>query len=463
MARPRLRKPSRGLPGCLAVACLVACASGEAERDHYLAALVPGGPAGGREAAALAREVARRGELSLSDCFRLALHNSQELAARGEAAVQAGAARREAIAALLPQIGVHGQYIRNKERFQILINEVPRARLEYYGQATQRLFDGPAIAGIQVASEAREIELLRLADERDRLLFEVASTFYDILGLERDREALRATRARAAEEVRVVEVELRAGKARPQEAFEIRAALAEAEMSAVSLDEEVARARVRLARLIGVSPLPARLSDSYDVRWRPGELPELVEAASRARSTLAIARHQVEQQLAARRQARAEYLPTASAEGTYWGRRKDFEEDNVWTVAIYADWNLYDGGGREARLARAQSAVRQAELELARARKDLDREVEEALVAFRSLDALLAVLDGRVTTADELLARTATALKAGSVTDLHMLLAQEAKADADRDLFRARFARTLALLRIRLVIGDLRRALEGAR
>lgn len=462
MARPGRRRRSRGLLVCAAAAWLAACAAGEAERDQTIADLMPRGPAGGREAAELAREVARKGELSLADCFRLALHNSQALAVRGEAVVQAGATRREAIAALLPQVGAHAQYIRNKEIFQILINVIPRGRFEFYGHASQKLFDAPAFAAVQVAGEARQIELLRLADERDRLLFEVASTFYEILGLERDREALAATRARASEQSRVVEVELRAGKARPQEAFDVRAVLDEAEMNAVSVDEQIARSRLRLARLVGVSPLPARLTDSYDVRWKPGELPELVEAAGRARVDLAIARHQIAQQEAARRQVKGEYLPTASAEGTYWGRRKDFEEDNVWTVAIYADWNLYDGGGREARLARAQSAVRQAELELESARKDLDRDVEEALVAFRSIDRLLATLDSRVKAADELLERTATALKAGTVTDLHMLLAQEAKADAARDLARTRFARMLALLRIRLVIGDLRRALEDS-
>jgi outer membrane protein len=448
---------------CLAAALAGGCAGGEAARDRYVADSVAVLRLGGSaDAARLAAEVAQRGELTLNDCFRLALQHGTRLRARGEAVVQADAGRREAIGALLPQIGAHGQLIRAPEDFRILINVVPATRLEYWFQASQSLFDAKAIAALRVASETRDIEKLRLEDERDRLLFEVATAFYEIASLESDRAALAARLARAREQLRVVGVEVKAGQARPEQVFEARAEGEQAEITAVAMDEQIERARLRLSRLVGLSPLPARLRDSFEVKWSDGGLPELVEAADRNRLDLKIAEREVGRAMAQRRQVRAEYLPSASAVGTYWGRRQDLESDIDWTVGIFLDWSLFDGGAREARHARAESAVRNARLELEETRRAVHLEVEEALIGLRSLDRLIALLTSRARTADEALDRASTSLKAGSATELFFLRAQEAKAEAARDLQRAHFARTLAALRIRLVMGDLRSALEAA-
>ena len=447
----------------LAAALLAGCAGADARESYLQDAYRPVGGADlavSRSARAVVAEIAARSELTMSDCLRLALHNAYALQARGERVVQADADRREAIAALLPRAAVHGQFIRSSSEFRILNNEVPANRLEFYFTASQTLFDGRALADLDLAAQTRQIQLLHLADERDRLLFDVAAAFYEVLGLESSLAAVEPQLAFSREHLRVLQAKERAGEAGPEDLLLARARLDEAEAGALQLQGELARARSRLARLTGLRPFRHALRDSYEVRWTPEGLPQLVDRALEQRADLQVARREGRRQELLRRRSNAEYLPTAVAQGTYWARRQDFERDINWTVAVYADLVLFDAG-REARRARAYSAEREARLEVARREAEVQHEIEDALIAFRSVDQLLRMLESRLAAADEQVARSRSRVAAGTETDLGLLAATEAQASTRRDLERARFARTLALLRIRLVAGDLRGALDG--
>jgi len=93
---------------------------------------------------------------------------------------------------------------------------------------------------------------------------------------------------------------------------------------------------------------------------------------------------------------RAKFLPTVGFGADYGLSGRHLEEDGEWTgqVGVYAEWDLWDGGGDHARLAQArerehQAAIssvetkRQAELDLRDARRTLDGSREQLLLATR--------------------------------------------------------------------------------
>jgi outer membrane protein TolC len=446
----------------------------EAARERYLTEMARdiGGGGGGDDASlsrgrALVAEAGRRagaGELTLHDCFRLALANSERLQMAGERILQADVQKARAIASVLPRVALEGRYTQDSEQVEFGGRAfAPRERAEYWIAARQSLLDGRLWPAIDLAEETRRIEALRLRDERDQLVFAVAATFYELKGLEADIGVLEATKARAAEHLRVLRLKERAGEAQPQDVLALEALHEETEARWMQARNDLDRARARLSRLTGVDPLPPNLRDTYDGEPPSGDLSQLVDRALQERSDLAIARAEVDRARSERALARAAYLPKVDLEFDRWMRREGgFQEDLDWTLGIGLSWNIFDGGAREMDLARTMSLIRERRLGVRSLEKDVKQEVEDSLLAFRSLDVSLRAFESRLSSAAALEERTRREFQAGEATVFDTLLAQEAREDAGRNLLRTRLARKLAALRIRLAVGGLWEVLEEA-
>ncbi len=458
----------------VATGLLVAGCAGGADRarEHYLAEAgrdLAAGPldrdaaiASGQRIVDRAAEVAKRETLTLTDCFVLALANDDRLKLRGERILQGEMQEREAIGAFLPRIAGRGQYVRDSDEIEFAGGGrgSPQSRTEHWVTVEQTLFDGRILPALEVARAGQRIEALQLRDERDRLFFEVSSAFYEAKSLERDIAALEASLAGAVEHLRVLGVQQEAGEAQPQDVLLTQARRDEVQAELVQAQHDVLRARTRLTRLVGL-PIGARpLADTLTVEAPPGEIPHLVDLALAQRHDLARADAQIDQAEAQSTAAATEFLPRASLRFDDWTRREGFSEDIDWTLTIGVDWTFFDGGAREARIARARSVVRERELALRDLEKEARRDVEDAVLAFRSLDRAMAAFESRARAAAESADQMHVRFVAGDSTNLDVLFAQEAREEAERNLARAIFARKLAALRIRLAIGDMRLALR---
>lgn len=401
----------------------------------------------------------REEDVTLAACIRFALDNSEALRIQAERILDSEIQKAEAISTILPQVSGRYQYTHDAEAVSFEGRDfTPQKRSEYWFSLRQSVFKPEFLPALQAADHVRAIETLGLKDLRDRLVFTVASEFYTILSIEKDVAALEATVEGAREQHRVLSARLEAGEATEQEVLATKAAMEQARAALIEARKDQEATRARLRELTGLPVLPQHLVDDYSVAHVPGEVPQLVSVALAGRQDLEVARRRVDLANSERDLALSRYLPSADATFDLWTHREGgFLEQNDWTLTLGVDWQLFDGGAREASLARAKSSIRRAELDLSRLEKRVRREVEEAVLAFSSFEDALVAFEARAEAATGSYERAVDEFEVGEATNREVLLAREAREDALRALARARFGRKLAALRIHLAVGDLHR------
>jgi multidrug efflux system outer membrane protein len=186
-------------------------------------------------------------------------------------------------------------------------------------------------------------------------------------------------------------------------------------------------------------------------------IPDLAERAWRTRSDVEAARAAVNVARAQRKAELSGYLPTVDLEWNRWLQRESvFIEPIDWTLSVSASWPLFDFGARDAAYSRALATVRQRELELASLRRQVRLEVEEAVLAFRSLGAAEGALAARAAAARAALDEARARHEAEEAVDLDLRAAERDLESALRELARLHLARKQAALKIRLAVGDFR-------
>ncbi|HBP20036.1 MAG TPA: hypothetical protein DEA08_19890 [Planctomycetes bacterium] len=256
----------------------------------------------------------------------------------------------------------------------------------------------------------------------------------------------------------MLEARAELGLAREDSVLLAKASLAEAEARRIQTAAERDRAKARLRSKLGRQTLPP-LRDTYQVSASPDALPRLVDRALAQRYDLAAARTAIAEAEASKDQALSAYLPRVDLVFDHLTESEEgFNRQLDWTLGIDLSWTVFDGGGREARVARAAAAIRARQLELRELERAVEVEVEEAALAFRSLDRALFSFRARAEAAAAAYEVIESRQTSGDATNLEVLDARRTREDAGRNLERARLGRKLAALRIRLAAGDFRRS-----
>ena len=201
-------------------------------------------------------------------------------------------------------------------------------------------------------------------------------------------------------------------------------ALAEAQRDLRTAEEQRTLAGAALAALLAVSDVPQPSTPIPPAPATPS-LPELIEQAQRVNPTLAELRSRQVQAEAAVRAERGGFMPTLGA----FGRRELYTGDLTlldpdWAVGLVAEWTLFDGFQRRARV--DQAAARSDRV--AALRSDAERQIE-LLVRQRheQLVAALARLDSFSTTrelAEESLRAQQLAFEEGLASSLDVIDAE---------------------------------------
>lgn len=419
---------------------------------------------------ALASEAAVSSQLTLTDCMRLALVSYEYLAARGESLLQADTLRAEAITTMLPRVNFPLTQTVNSNAVSLSTLGggstgattptsgrpfLPRSYTQHSLVITQPLVDARALPAYRVATATRRIEALNIDDLRNEVLFQVATAFYEVLGFDRDVQALRSILAQVDEQLRVLGARLAVGEAQRQEVLLAEARRAEVEVDLVQAELDRETARARLSRLTGV-PGNRGLVDTLRAVRPPGDVNDLVRRAFRSRPDLQAARVAVLQAEEERNLVLAEYVPLVTLDFTYYTRAvAGFNQFLDWTLTANLLVNIFDGGAREARLVRAQSVRRQREKLADALAEDIRLEVVEAVLAYAALDRAQQALVARRVAAVGAQELASLQYAAGEATNLDVLVAVAERQDAQRNEIRGEFALKLAALRIWLATGEL--------
>ena len=409
----------------------------------------------------LAAQVAAPLRLSFADAVSRAAGSAPAVELAGLRLSEADARVRQARSALLPSFSVSGAWVNRDFNSQALgipfppvfalPNPVPSfnnydARLT----ATQTLFDFSSAARVRAARAQAN------GTSADRsVVVEAAAQAAAVAYLRAARAtasagARRADSSIAAELVRLAAAQKAAGVSASIDVTRARTQLAVADGLLIVAQSERDRARIDLARALGIDPAtPIQLADTLGPSLGAVDVSVRRDSAvARAIATRPDLLSEAARGVAARRTGSAiaaERLPRISVEGDY-GVNGLTVPGALATrqVALQVTIPLLDGFRREGRLAEQSAAVEESAVRERDLRQQIAADVDAALLDLRSASAQQGIAAERLRLAEDELAQARERFAAGVAGNIEVINAQSSliqARDADID---TRFSAALA-------------------
>lgn len=383
---------------------------------------------------------------------------------------EATARVRQARSALLPSLSLSGGWVNRSfsTKAQGLsfpgIPTVIGPFNAYDGRArfTQTIFDLSSLSRLSAAKG----QVNAANAERNAVVENAAQNV--ALAYVRAARAQAVVSARQADSVLAVELvnlavaQSRAGVSASIDVTRARTQLAEAAGRLVVAENQEERARIDLARALGLdAATPIILTDTLSLTMGAGEVPATRDAAvaqaTEARPDLAA---EAARGAAARQAANAisaERLPRIDVEADY-GLTGVRVPDAVGTrqVAVQVTLPILDGFRREGRLAEQQAVLRESDVRLRDLRLQVAADIDAALLDLRSAGAQQAIAAQRLDLARQEVAQARQRFQAGVVGNIEVITAQSSLVrarDADID---ARFAAASARIALARSVGSAR-------
>jgi outer membrane protein TolC len=256
-------------------------------------------------------------------------------------------------------------------------------------QATQAIFVPELWAVIRNASRAAEAAGLNAESFRRTIVFLSAQVYYGVASLRQLVEVSERLLEMNRRQERDAQIRLKAGTI-------AKVGLVRAEIERARAEQDLRRARnsylsakIALAALLNRSDLAFEVVAEPPPLAVPDDLPRLQERALRERPDVRAAEVGVEFSRGQRNAILARYLPAVGAFGRYqWANIGGFTgKETTWAAGIAVQWNIFDGGLREAQLSQASARIDESEAALASARQAVATQVAQALLDWQSARA----------------------------------------------------------------------------
>ncbi|MBI4564582.1 MAG: TolC family protein [Planctomycetes bacterium] len=317
---------------------------------------------------------------------------------------------------------------------RIEVEEFPLERKRDLGRSERGLglsqsfpVGGRLGAASSVAEKEREVAALRYLWERRRILTEVRQSFQDVLAARRNLELARQTADLAKQFHDLTEERYNAQAVPEMELLKAAVNLAKAQADVRSMEAAAAVAVKRLHALIGDVDFPSdRFTGELAVQFEAPRLEALRGQVLLTHPLIELARR--EKELAERRLelARAKRLADVDVEALY---KWDESDDRILEAGLSVPLPLFNRN--QAEIAAAEVRLRQAELGMQEARNSAVLALEETYRRFEASQS-------RVTTyretilpkAEQALGQTDEGYRAGKFSYLDVLDAQQTLAEA---------------------------------
>ncbi|MBE0603914.1 MAG: efflux RND transporter permease subunit, partial [Deltaproteobacteria bacterium] len=327
---------------------------------------------------------------TLEEALRAALGNNRQIRSAVEERTRLTGRYVEERAAALPQlVGKAGAQRTSDGTMAIVPGAEISDRQVAELSLSQPLYAGGAVsAGIRAAKSDLASAEDRIRSARQNALREVHAAFHDVLlARELFRIALqnRDQRARHLDEAKK---KFLAGTATDYDVLVAEVALQNSRPDVLRTENLIRTSRERLRFLIGKGEreVDARGVLSADV----GEFPDHEKSLAVAlenRPELSGLRHRRETASELVTVARSGYLPRLNFQGAFGYQDLDFNafdyEGKIWTVGVFASWNLFDGFRTRGQVAQARSDEASLRIEEARLLDAIALEVRDAVNAVR--------------------------------------------------------------------------------
>ncbi len=388
-----------------------------------------------------------RGEaLSLVDALRMTAAHNEQLAAQGERYVQALADRQQAAAALKPTFDIFAET-------SLLENTGSRGVVQTdLGMSTQyRFLTGLGDSRNIDAAEARaRSERWLILDLRETLLLQTARAYYAAILAERLTAVLESSVRAQLDRLDDARARNAVGFARPLDVAQIEAQVSRTRTGLISAESQSREARANLGLLANADVAESVLTDGFDPPADDRPLQDLLAIAQRHRQDIISARNNAAAARALVEAAIGQYAPGITLNLDYF--LAQIPDDSAANVAglIQLRVPLFSAGRIEADIRAAWSVFRERVLDYRLRMREVQRDVETAVLQLGAARARVDELRTQVRVARETLELAEASYQAGLGTNLERTSAQDqlltAELDATIEEFNTRTG-TLTLLR----------------
>ncbi|CAM4012083.1 TolC family protein [Vreelandella rituensis] len=240
-------------------------------------------------------------------------------------------------------------------------------------QVTQPLFNADAIQTRQ--SAALNVDARRYAEQwgQQAIRLEVSRLYFNFIRQQQREETAQMSLLAAQASARLAQASYREGMASRLDTEQADAELAAAQARVAQAIAEKRQAKLMLKRLLGIAPQQeVALSSAL-----PEPAPPVGIDATQSRKDLQARKLAATAASAAVKASRAEWLPNVNL----LARQQWLDGDEPlntsgdgWLVAVNLQWTLFDGLGREGRIAESQAKERSARVELDETRRRIQQE-----------------------------------------------------------------------------------------
>jgi outer membrane protein len=398
--------------------------------------------------------------VTLKRALALANTNSEQLAASGEDYLQALIDKDRAFARFLPTIRFAPSYMRQEKSSvgagsSLVSSFVRTETLDAPLQGNMNLSpfkDAPALWAAASSAEQRRSLLL---DNQAIFLLDVAQTYYQVMRSEKQVQVLENSVQVQQQRVKDMDVQRRAGVARPVDVAQSEAQLAGTRNALIRARNDVRNGRAMLAQLMGVPAVEGALAGGFEVPRENRSADQLLPLAEAHRQDLQAARMQVKAASEGLEAAWGEYFPSVSLNLTRYLYRQSFPDDVDWTGLIIVDLPIFSAGLVHADVRTAYSRLRQANLAESGLRRTILRELRVTVENLTADAQQIDQLGIRRAAAREALRQADAAYGAGLGTNLERLIAQDQVLSAELALTEEQFNHIVDYLRLLRAAGVL--------
>jgi len=414
------------------------------------------------------------GAMDLVAAYQQALHNDPTSLAADEALA---AGREKAVqgdALLRPRIGLQTSASRIHDHSTeaapaafaaVLPKDSSGTARQAALQLVQPLYDRSASAAKRQLHEQSTLAGTQFEQSRQDLALRVAEAYFGVVVAEDALRVVQAERAAVLQQRDRAKARFEIGHGKVTDVQEAQARLDGVEAREVSARSTLELRQAQFRETTGAAPAQlAALTPSFaprppepnDLRaWqaRGEEQNSLVKAR---RSELEVAGAEIDKHRLAGR-------PTLDLVASYSAKQQSGSlsplvapnGDRNAAIGVQLNIPLYAGGGLDSREREAVARKRQAEQELAAARRDARLKVQDGFLAVTTGVARVAALKQALVSARSALEATTLGRDVGTRTELDVLDAQQRMFAAELDLIQARVDYLLGRLRLAAAAGEL--------
>ena len=404
--------------------------------------------------------------LTLADAIARGLRSNLGAILGGTAVEAAQGARREALAELLPQVGLSAAEVRQKINLAAYgftgpgIPELvgPFNVFDARAHIVQSVLDLHAIHRAHAARDAVEAARQDELGARDIVVLACGQLYLQALAGEARIEAVRAQLATAEALLVTARDRRSSGLGAGIEVLRADVQAQTLRQRLIVVEQDAAKQKLALARAIGL-PLGQRFRLADPMPFAAGVPMEVDAALSQAwagRPDLKAAQARVDAAEEARRAARGEGLPSLVVMGDYGGIGNSVSGAlGTFTLGASLRVPVFEGGRAAARASEAAVRLRQERARLDDLKARVYYEVQAVFLDLRAAEQRVRVSESALALARQQLEQSRDRFAAGVADNLEVVQAQEALAAAEESRIASLYAHNFARF-------SLARALGGA-